>query len=109
MVREPVTTILVVDDEPAMREVLELRLAEWGFRVALAGSADEADQAVLRARPDLVISDVVLPGFRADCQAAWPATRTVRSSDPLRRVDSRGDGSLGLPHRPLITSSCARH
>jgi CheY-like chemotaxis protein len=60
-VPQPVTTILVVDDEPAMREVLELRLAEWGFRVALAGSAAEADREVIRAAPDLVISDVVLP------------------------------------------------
>ena len=54
--------ILVVDDEAAMREVLEMRLSEWGYRVTLAGSADEARGLAERGHPDAVISDVVLPG-----------------------------------------------
>jgi DNA-binding NtrC family response regulator len=53
--------ILVVDDEAAMREVLEMRLSEWGYRVTLAASAEEARRLAERDHPDAVISDVVLP------------------------------------------------
>ncbi len=53
--------ILVVDDEPAMREVIQMRLAEWGYRVVLAGSGSEARTLAEREHPDAVISDVVLP------------------------------------------------
>ena len=53
--------ILVVDDEAAMREVLEIRLPPWGFEVAVAGSGEEARDLATSLNPDLVISDVVLP------------------------------------------------
>jgi DNA-binding NtrC family response regulator len=53
--------VLVVDDEPAMREVLEMRLSEWGHRVIVAGSGSEARVLAEREHPDTVISDVVLP------------------------------------------------
>ena len=56
-------TILVVDDEAAMREVLEMRLEEWGYRVLLAGDGAEARAIAERERPDVVISDVQLPGL----------------------------------------------
>jgi DNA-binding NtrC family response regulator len=82
VVTEAVTTVLVVDDEAAMREVLELRLVEWGYRVALAGSAAEADRVVTEARPDLVVSDVVLP--------------EVSGLELLRRLKA------GDPHRPVV-------
>ncbi len=53
--------ILVVDDEPAMREVLEVRLPPWGFDVSLASNGEEARDLAETMDPDLVISDVVLP------------------------------------------------
>ena len=56
-------TILVVDDEAAMREVLEMRLSEWGHRVLVASDGAEARVMAERERPDLVISDVQLPGL----------------------------------------------
>ena len=55
--------VLVVDDEPALREVLSQRLADWGCDVSTAGDVAEAEAAMARARPDLVLSDVVLPGL----------------------------------------------
>ncbi len=53
--------ILVVDDEAAMREVLDLRLSQWGYDVALASSAEEARQQLAAVEPWAVLCDVVLP------------------------------------------------
>jgi len=53
--------VLVVDDEAAMREVLEMRLKQWGFEVVLAKDATEAQAIAEREDPDAVISDLVLP------------------------------------------------
>ncbi|MFI5232222.1 MAG: sigma-54-dependent transcriptional regulator [Gemmatimonadales bacterium] len=55
--------VLVVDDEPALREVLSQRLADWGCAVSTAGDVAEAEAILARSRPDLVLSDVVLPGL----------------------------------------------
>jgi DNA-binding NtrC family response regulator len=54
--------VLVVDDEPAQLEVLSQRLAAWGCGVSTAGDAPAAQAILARSRPDLVLTDVVLPG-----------------------------------------------
>jgi DNA-binding NtrC family response regulator len=53
--------ILVVDDEAAMREVLEARLTNWGYRVELAACGAAAKETVRRFEPHVVVSDLVLP------------------------------------------------
>lgn len=53
--------ILVVDDEEAMLEVLQLRLSDWGYEVETARDGREGSRLAERFRPHLVISDVVMP------------------------------------------------
>jgi DNA-binding NtrC family response regulator len=55
--------VLVVDDEAALREVLSLRIEDWGYSVATASDAAEAEHMLEHATPDLVLSDVLLPGI----------------------------------------------
>ncbi|MBK7614618.1 MAG: response regulator [Burkholderiales bacterium] len=57
-------TILVVDDEEAIREGLLMLLQEWGFQAMTAANAQQAEQAVtaLEGRVDLVLSDLHLGG-----------------------------------------------
>jgi len=57
----PTRKILVIDDEEAMREVLQVRLAGWGYEVAVAADGAQARDLLDRFQPDLVLSDVVLP------------------------------------------------
>jgi DNA-binding NtrC family response regulator len=53
--------VMVVEDEPAMREVLRIRLGQWGFEVCSAASVEEAGALLERARPAVVVCDVALP------------------------------------------------
>ena len=60
--RRPTATILVVDDEPDVREMLSDALTELGYQVSTAASARQAITNLERATPDLVITDVHLGG-----------------------------------------------
>jgi PAS domain S-box-containing protein len=54
--------ILVVDDEPDTREMLRAGLGQCGAEVTAAASAAEALEALGKATPDLLISDIGMPG-----------------------------------------------
>ncbi|OXT00449.1 phosphate regulon transcriptional regulatory protein PhoB [Notoacmeibacter marinus] len=55
-------SILVVEDEPAQREVLRYNLVAEGFDVVLAETGDEALEHLAESQPDLVVLDWMLPG-----------------------------------------------
>ena len=55
--------VLVVDDEPQIRRALTTNLRARGFDVDEASSGEEALEVAARARPDLVILDLGLPGI----------------------------------------------
>ncbi len=55
-------TILVVDDDPGIRSLLQRMLTTEGYRVVAAGSAVEARGAMERQLPDVVLLDVMMPG-----------------------------------------------
>ena len=54
-------SILVVDDEPDLVELVRLTLDQAGHQVATAASGREALDALRRHRPDLLILDLMLP------------------------------------------------
>jgi DNA-binding NtrC family response regulator len=58
----PSKSILVVEDDPGYRELLELTLKEEGYQVATVADYNEALQAFQHAKYDLVICDLRLPG-----------------------------------------------
>jgi DNA-binding response OmpR family regulator len=55
-------TVLVVDDEPTLREVVVRYLERAGYRALEAGDGDEAEELLRNQPPDLVILDLMLPG-----------------------------------------------
>ena len=75
------TKILVVDDEPAMREVLDMRLQEWGFDVCLAEDGIEGKEMAESYDPDIVISDVVMPQV-----SGMDLLRDLKAGDPDRPI-----------------------
>jgi two-component system chemotaxis response regulator CheY len=71
-------TILIVDDDESLRDLLRLHLSAAGYDVLLAEDAIAAGYLVLRSPPDLIICDVHMPhldGF--DFVAALKADKTV--------------------------------
>ena len=54
-------TILIVDDDQTIRELLQLHLRNAGYAVHVAEDAVEAGHLILRQPPDLIISDVNMP------------------------------------------------
>jgi two-component system, NtrC family, response regulator HydG len=73
--------ILIVDDDPSMRESLDVLLQSWGFEVLQAGDGSEATRIVDQEDPDIVISDVVMPEI-----SGLELLRTLKSGNPQRPV-----------------------
>jgi DNA-binding NtrC family response regulator len=74
-------TVLVVDDEGIVQEVLATLLSRRGFEVATSGSAEEALEALAVQAYDVVLLDLMLPG--AD---GLSALRTIRERYPDQSV-----------------------
>ena len=75
------TTVLIVDDDPAMQEVLTILMDEWGFSSRIAGNGVEGAEIAESWHPDIVISDVVMP----DC-SGLELLRNLKKGNPGRPV-----------------------
>jgi DNA-binding response OmpR family regulator len=82
-------TVLVVDDEPIVRDVVTRYLERDGHDVSTAASGDEAQAKIAGDGPDLVLLDIMLPG-ETDGLALC---RWIRSTSdlPVILVTARGD------------------
>src|SRR5579859_5845953 len=69
-------TILVIEDEASIAELVRLYLAEAGARVVVATDGDTGVAAFARERPSLVILDVMLPGMDG-----WDVCQRIRRSE----------------------------
>jgi two-component system cell cycle sensor histidine kinase/response regulator CckA len=86
-------TILVVDDEPAVRRAVFRALSEAGYRVFEASDGSEALVVLTRVahRVDLVLTDVRMPGvdgaqLARELAEAWPEQRVLFMSGQPREV-----------------------
>ena len=70
------THVLVVDDEPDARELVCNVLESQGARVTATASADEALQALRTATPDVIVSDIGMPGIDG-----YQLMRTIRAGE----------------------------
>jgi DNA-binding NtrC family response regulator len=73
--------ILVVDDDPGIRESFQVLLSNWGFEVIQALDASQATMIADREDPDIVISDVVMPEI-----SGLELLRTLKAGNPHRPV-----------------------
>jgi CheY-like chemotaxis protein len=103
------TTILVIDDEPILRQVIELTLQKAGFHVLAAANGREGLDIFRKTPPDLVITDIMMPvmdGFetiRALKQIA-PGVKVIAMSGAGKAIDylkmARGLGAAATITKP---------
>jgi len=83
--------ILVVEDEPAIQELLRVNLEDAGFSVHAVGDAESAQAQIKRALPDLVLLDWMLPG-QSGLAFARSLRGDVRTRElPIIMVTARSD------------------
>jgi DNA-binding response OmpR family regulator len=80
--------ILVVDDDPTLRDVLEQYLRREGYGVLTAADGQTAYQKAIAERPDLVVLDLMLPQMDG-----WEVCRRLRaeSNVPILILTARGE------------------
>jgi DNA-binding response OmpR family regulator len=83
-----VTTVLIVDDEPIVREVVVGYLQREGYRTLEAADGDRARELVERESPSLVVLDIMLPGIDGLELCRWIRGR---SDLPVILLTARGD------------------
>ena len=74
---KPPKTILVVDDDPEILSMLQLRLEHRGYKVLTASDGKEALAQAKRSRPALMILDVMMPS-----KNGWEVARALKQ-DPV--------------------------
>lgn len=118
---EEAPAVLVVDDEPPIREFLRLLLTEAGFAVVTATDGVEAQAFLRRQRIDLILTDIYMPGedglglLRAAKAVVPPVPVVVFSAetdldfDPLRQAERLGAAAvLRKPLDPARIVATAR-
>lgn len=86
-------SILVVEDEPAIQELLRVNLESAGFSVRAAEDAETAQEQIRNSLPDLILLDWMLPG-QSGLAFARSLRGDVRTRDlPIIMVTARSDES----------------
>ena len=89
-------TVLLVDDDPKIRDLLRLYIEREGHRALFAADGEQALEVASRSRPDLVLLDVMLPGLDG-----FEVCRRIRDASdvPILLLTARsgeGDKVIGL-------------
>ena len=103
------SSILIVDDDESIRELLRMHLSSAGYEVSVAEDAIVAGYMVLRSPPDLIISDVNMPHM--DGFEFVEALKSDKSLPPIPVIfltsveegDHRGKalGAVGYVTKPV--------
>ena len=106
--------LLLVEDEPALAQMLSYNLDKSGFEVQLATDGEEALTLLAEARPDLVVLDWMLPGVsgleicrqlrrRSDTADIPIIMLTARGeeTDKLRGLETGADDYITKPFSPM--------
>jgi two-component system alkaline phosphatase synthesis response regulator PhoP len=103
-------TVLVADDEPNLRSLLDSYLTQQGYRVVTARDGDEALAAARQAQPDVIVLDIMMPRmdglefirrFRKEAQVPIILlTARVDESDKVVGLELGADDYVTKPFSP---------
>ena len=94
--RHTVSSIMVIDDDSATRDLLERHLSAEGFQVLSAGSGAAALAMAQMHRPALILLDIMMPGMDG-----WAVLRALKQDAALKDIPvilltCVGDSSMGF-------------
>lgn len=104
------TKIMLVEDDKSLREIYGVRLQAEGYEITSAGDGEEALAMAIKEKPDLIISDVMMPkisGFdMLDILRSTPETRDLKiiMMTALSSEDQRARGETLGANRYLVKS-----
>lgn len=104
------TKIMLVEDDDSLREIYTIRLTAEGYAIVSAGDGEEALAVAVKERPDLIISDVMMPkisGFdMLDILKSTPETKDIKTimMTALSSEDQRERGENLGADRYLVKS-----
>jgi CheY-like chemotaxis protein len=104
------TKILLVEDDKNLREIYGVRLLAEGYEISSAGDGEEALAMAVKEKPDLIISDVMMPkisGFdMLDILRSTPETKNIKviMMTALSSEDQRARGEALGANRYLVKS-----
>jgi len=106
-------SVLVVEDEPQIQELVAVNLEHFGHRVRRAATAEEAEAAIRAALPDVLVLDWMLPGesgiafarrLRADARTRdlpiLMLTARAMEQDKISGLEAGADDYLTKPFSP---------
>ena len=100
-------SILVVEDEPSIREVVTLYLKRAGYQVTALADGNSALEYMEQTLPDLLVLDLMLPGADGYSITHWLRSQ---SETPIIMITSRRELADPPPARgrPLRTTGACR-
>jgi two-component system chemotaxis response regulator CheY len=85
------TKVLVVDDDPAVRNVVSKHLQRLGFDIAVAEDGQVALRMVEKSKPDVMVLDIIMPS-----KDGLETIRELQRTYPdIRIIAASGGGGLG--------------
>ena len=102
--------VMVVEDDASLREIYSIRIVAEGYEVVSAGDGEEALAVAVREKPDLILSDVMMPkisGFdMLDILRSTPETANMKvvMMTALSSEDQRARGERLGADRYLVKS-----
>ncbi|MBX6311618.1 MAG: PAS domain S-box protein [Isosphaeraceae bacterium] len=78
---EPGSVVLVIDDDPAVRDLMRRALSKEGLRIATAASGEEGLRLARQLRPEAITLDVMMPGLDG-----WAVLSALKSDPELAEI-----------------------
>ncbi|MGH8014609.1 MAG: response regulator, partial [Candidatus Zixiibacteriota bacterium] len=107
--------ILVIEDEPEIREIISYNLSKAGYRVTTAATGEDGLKSVFNQPPELVVLDLMLPGMcgldvcrqiRSDARTASVPiimlTARSEESDVITGLEVGADDYITKPFSPRV-------
>ena len=82
--------ILIVDDDPTQRRLLEAVVERLGYDLTSVASGEEAIDMAVKAQPDVIVMDVVMPGMNGFQATRKLSKNPATAAIPVVIVSSKG-------------------